>query len=563
MKNKGMMIFGGIFAAVGLGFLFLQTIPSLLEAHEMKSWTPIQARVMSANLDVSKSDDSTTYKVTGSYRYYWNEKSYTGSKISIHSGHDNIGSYHQDTYYALNLARRTNQDVTVYVNPANPNESIYDRHVRWSLMIFGLMFVFCFGGIGIGVITWAIVKGHKKLSPRLKTNEPWLANADWQGGPIYSNAKAGLVIIVFGALIWNGLSFPMAWLIYDDNQLNNGPIFLFALFPVIGIFLALYAIKMLRQWRHYGKTPLHLDPFPGSIGGNFGGFVEINTPYTSDAYYKVTLSCLYSYVSGSGKNRTRKENVVWQETGYGDTNSFNKKTRVKFRFEIPDGLKESEIEGGNAYHLWRFNIESLNSKVKIDRSFEVPVFATRTLSQIPYPLSKNHPAFNEHTLESLESFLKIDRQSGVLRVRMPIGKRLGMAWLGTIIGLIISAIIAAIYLSEKSAVPLYFSPIGILILVPSLFALGKSRLVEFSNSEITSHTYFIGIPVSTKRLKKLQFKSFDKKNYASSNSGHKQERWYALKALGKNKEKITLIDRLHGSHEVDTLIQSIKTLSEY
>ena len=35
------------------------------------------------------------------------------------------------------------------------------------------------------------------------------------------------------------------------------------------------------EWRRFGAAPALLDPFPGAIGGNVGGVIDVNFPYAT------------------------------------------------------------------------------------------------------------------------------------------------------------------------------------------------------------------------------------------------------------------------------------------
>lgn len=212
------------------------------------------------------------------------------------------------------------------------------RELFVTLSPIDLIVATVFFGLGIILVFWSLLKTRPAQVVNIE-KKPWLAKQEWQGGPIYSDANSLL-------------------------------------------------LKLL-SWRKSARTPLYLDPFPGSIGGNFGGYVEINREYYPGAKYKVSISCLQKKAKSPGNNSAYTEKLLWQETGIGDANSYQQRTRVKFRFDIPKGLKQTEISIKKEYIVWLFHIESRSPKSKIVRSYEVPVYTTGELSKIQYPLSKN------------------------------------------------------------------------------------------------------------------------------------------------------------------------------
>lgn len=552
---------GGLFAAVGVGLLFLDIIPSMKEERAMRSWEQVEAEVLSANLAESQSEDSTTYKAEGSYRYTWEGRQYTGNRINVDDNYDNIGSYHRRQYNKLRSALDNKQPILIYVNPDAPQESIVDPEARIELLLFSGAFALVFGGLGFVMLWWSW--RHKVPKPTAETaKKPWLLRAEWQANPIYSSARSGMLAISIGALIWNAVSFPIAWFVLQEEG-AKGLALLVLLFPLIGVFLFAVALKQIYSWRRLGRTPLYLDPFPASLGGNFGGYVEINRPHVPGVFYQLSIACVHSYESGSGKNRSRKEKNLWHEQGMGDANGFNNRTRVKFRFDLPAKLKESDVDQSGEYYLWRFHIECTAPNARLDRSFEVPVFATKQLSQIQYTLSTANPQLSEYTLSSLETFLDISRKGTELQLHMRTGKRVGMAIFGFMFAAISLGIALAFTFNTDSFWPKLFVVLTSLILLPAIYALGRSRLTTIGPQGIKVQNFFLGIPVSGSNIAKSDFLKFERKDDGSMSSGSKHTQYFALQALTRDGKKLKVVDRLQGRHEVDKLIESVKTLTGY
>ena len=156
------------------------------------------------------------------------------------------------------------------------------------------------------------------------------------------------------------------------------------LFPLVGIFLLKKAWDLTREWRRFGVIELEMDPFPGAIGGHVGGRLLIQGTYQGDSEYHVELACVRSYVSGSGKNRSRRESVLWSETGTArSTITASPKgmgTRLSFRFDVPDNLPESDISQSGDYYLWRIRLTAEIPGTNLDRDYSIPVFRTEIMS---------------------------------------------------------------------------------------------------------------------------------------------------------------------------------------
>ena len=143
------VLFGLVFFSVGAGFLVFSVVPNLWDVARMQGWVPVQADVVAADLETGSSDGGTTYKATAKFRYEFKGQRYTGSRVGIaDGGRDNVGDWHQLTHGKLNGRRH----VMLWVNPADPSESVFDRELRWGLLGFKMIFVIVFGGAGAVVM---------------------------------------------------------------------------------------------------------------------------------------------------------------------------------------------------------------------------------------------------------------------------------------------------------------------------------------------------------------------------------------------------------------------------
>ena len=332
----GLVFFsGGAFAGYSMG-------ASLLDWQKMQSWESVSANVTNGGYKTTSSDDGETYKAYAEYTYRYDGRSYTGTRVAIDDMSDNIGNFHQDLGKRLENAAENGKPVTVFVNPDNPAESVVSRDMRWGMFGFKSIFLIAFGGIGLLVMVSAIrMPKPKDISGFDST--PWLVNNNWKTPEIKSEAQFAVRFMWGFALFWCLISAPLPFMLFEEVvEKKNYPALLGLLFPLIGVLLIAKAVHVTAEWRKFGEATVTLDPYPGSIGGQVGGFLELNWPFNAATKVILTLTNAYSYESGSGKNRRREEDIKWQDKIVAYTESGLYGTRILFRFDVPAGLEPSD-----------------------------------------------------------------------------------------------------------------------------------------------------------------------------------------------------------------------------
>lgn len=148
-------VFATPFAAAGLGILLFMTAPMVYDWARMQAWQSVPAQVESATLQSHASrKGGTSYSVSARYHYQVAGVQYTGTRTSITTRADNIGSFHERLGRELQGAQRTGEPVPVWVNPSQPSESVVDRSLRPGLLAFQITLAAVFGGFGVGILLW-------------------------------------------------------------------------------------------------------------------------------------------------------------------------------------------------------------------------------------------------------------------------------------------------------------------------------------------------------------------------------------------------------------------------
>lgn len=368
-----LVVFGLPFFAVGIYFLGT-TAHALYDVIRMASWPQTQGTLTSASVHSDTSADATTYHAAAQYRYWVGGVEYTGSRVSIHGGSDNVGEFQQRLGSQLELMYSNQEPVSVFYNPGDPADAVLNRDMRWEMIGFKSVFIFAFGGAGLGMMIFGFRGKRTIVSPETAA-KPWLARPEWADNHIRSSARGGMYTIWFFTVIWNALSLPATFAVPDVWRTEGALALIILLFPLVGVGTLYWALKLTREWRRFGNTPLIMDPFPGAIGGDVGGEIELQIPYESALVCEVTLSCLYSHETGSGDDSTRQERVEWQDSGYAQVERTAQGMRLCFRFAVPAGQRPSEEESRD-YYFWRLSIRAELPGSDLNRSFTIPVYAT-------------------------------------------------------------------------------------------------------------------------------------------------------------------------------------------
>ncbi len=202
-----------------------------------------------------------------------------------------------------------------------------------------------------------------------------LDNPKWQTNQIASNAASHYKSILFFGLFWNGFLSVFLFFIWEDigDILSDSIIaYVFILFPIVGIYIIYLGVKEALAWNKFGATPLVMDPFPGEIGDLVSGYVDVNIVYDPTSIVTVTLSCLrHKLVTHKNKSKYYTDTVWDKETVVNLTTS-SIGSRVKFEFEVPEGLPESELES-DLFHDWKFHIKLALKGLDLEREFDIPV----------------------------------------------------------------------------------------------------------------------------------------------------------------------------------------------
>jgi len=559
-------IFATLFALpfAGVGVFMLWSIGvTLADSWRTEQWVPVNARVLDGGY-TTNSGDSDTYRAYARYQYTFGGETFVNDRVALTSSGDNIGSFQQESGRRLSRAAASGETIVVYVDPEQPANSIIFRNIRWGMVGFKMIFVVVFGGIGMLLLIaiWLPRAPETDQSDPEYQASPWLLNKHWQSATIRSSSKKTMWNAWAFTLLWNAISAALPFIVYSEVVDDDNYLALIALlFPIVGLGLLVWALRRTMQWTRFGPTPVVLDPFPGSIGGDVGGTIDLKLPFDPATDFQLTLSNLYSYEKGSGENSNRREDVKWQDEQRAHAERGGKGTRLRFRFAVPAGLSNSDAKAKDSYFLWRLNLNARLAGTDIDRSFEIPVYATATastaLSDRDLRAATVRKEANDE--QAIREVFELKVDAGDKRLSYPFGNNFLRNVGGFVIGSVFA--VAGVYLFTAVSERLMgsvFSIFGGLIALVCLYIMFSSLDVRKDSSSIWSVRRWLGFPVRRKRLLIQDFAGLDKNRTFQTRAGDRHFCHYSVHAFGRNGDKILVGEGFRGEGQAEAAMRFIE-----
>jgi hypothetical protein len=376
-----LMLFALPFAAVGVG-MFVLVVWTYLECAAVKGWQEVPARIVRTKLEEHHDNDGgRTYQATAEYRYEFGGQPYTGKRVSLHGGSDNVGSFQKKVHRELAGYQKSGRPFRCYVNPAKPSEAVLYRDLRWEMIAFYGLFVLAFGGVGFGLLGAGLYARRKTRQEKARAeespDEPWLWRDDWAKGEIRASGQRTWVIAAIVTVVWNAISLP-ALVLMPADALGTGPSWLVTGLAAVGFALLLVTGYLFLRWRKYHDSVFQMADVPGVIGGKLAGVIRTAATVRPDDGYRLTLYCIRRHTSGSGDNRTTTETILWQDQQtilHGLSEADFSQTAIPVLFGIPYDARPTEGSGDDLV-FWRLEVTADVPGIDYKATFEVPVFKT-------------------------------------------------------------------------------------------------------------------------------------------------------------------------------------------
>jgi hypothetical protein len=247
----------------------------------------------------------------------------------------------------------------------------------WGQAGFLGIFALTFGGVGIGGIV-TVLRGRRAAEAALAREArhpeaPWLWREDWAARRITDGSVVEMRFAWAFAILWNLISIPGAVVaVRAALREGNRAALIALLFPAAGVGLLVWAVRATIRRRRYGTSVLELETLPAVVGHALEGTLRTPAGLRPPEGFRVVLSCIRRVTSGSGRNRSTSERILWQEERRATAGGAG----VPLAFAIPADAAPSDPGRGDDRTLWRLEVSAGVPGVDYAAGFEVPVFRT-------------------------------------------------------------------------------------------------------------------------------------------------------------------------------------------
>ncbi len=432
----------------------------------------------------------------------------------------------------------------------------------WPLFLFGIVFT----GIGVGLIFVAFY-GAKRLQRQQQLQaehptEPWLWRDDWAQGRIQSRTRNDAIGGWIFAIFWNVVSFPVAFLALPHGAKAKGPVvYILLLFPALGVFLLVRAIRQTIAFFEFGKTYFQMSSVPGVVGLELKGSIQARFPHSPDHGIHLQISCVHRVTSGSGNSQSTSERVVWRDEAdlsSGQLYPGPDGTTIPVSFRIPLDAQPTEKTNVRDEFVWLLEARADVPGVNYHDVFEIPVFRTAQT-----PTRDSVFASSELTPVQRPKSTTVEVRANVdgTEFYFPAGRNKSLATTTTVFLLIFGSISIFLFRVPAPVIfPIVFSLFSLLLLYFAIqLWLGTTRVI-IGNTRITLQSGLLG-GGSTQQIALSDVASISDKISAQQGGGTGTP-YYDIELTLRGGKKLTLGHTLRDKHETEWLVSEMWRLTQ-
>lgn len=358
---------------------------------------------------------------------------------------------------------------------------------------------------------------------------------------IKSNERSSYWILIGMGILFCLISTPVLLNLPKEVSQGNYGIFVALIFPLSGLGMLLGGWKMRQKFFKFGATPLKPSPIIGQVGGQIGGHIEIDQPWHKRDL-DITLSCIHTYSTGSGKNSSTRSDILWQtvDKPVDKPNSpDNSTTRLEFCFDVPAGKPTQEQHSGRGNISWTVAVEGTINNIDFSRSWTIPVEVGNKQSAIVIPDSHKEATYlakRKQAEASIQHQIHTERTDHGVDIVSDQGRNKNMSWglilFGSVFSLTGCFLFYQAYQGDSMLwvmAPIFFS-IGALIFAFGIFLLGRKLECKIIGDQVHTRRSFFGRVVYTRQGKLTSPEQLILKTSMTSTSNGKRTEYMAIYA---------------------------------
>lgn len=224
-------------AAAGFIVWFLGA--TITHHYEARHWTAVPAIVQSYDVRTSRSRSGASLmttlqeRIVATYTYTFEGRPYTNDRVDFSFGSDNFSG----TKRAVQLAALRTGGITIFVDPDNPQESVFDRSLPGGQVVFAIVFLLFPCGVGTAFTIGMVSAGLSRLG---------------------LTSQERFYLPVLGILHSAPALYPM---FFDPRSIGFGG------WLLLIAFAALLAVSVRSFWRRIADPTIGAPRLPKRFGG--------------------------------------------------------------------------------------------------------------------------------------------------------------------------------------------------------------------------------------------------------------------------------------------------------
>ena len=299
-------------------------------------------------------------------------------------------------------------------------------------LVAAMLLVLTFIGLSLLVRKSSAAVKHEKEMKDLHPDQPWLWQPKWADGKMTSSNINSVIFYLLGAGVFSLVGWAGVILCLPDIIKGDYVKLITAIFPFVGLILGFYAICALIRYRRFGESTFQMAYLPGIVGGELAGVIHTKANQVPDGGFELKLQSIKTTISGSGKNRTVRNEILWEDTHIVNidlgASGGDGKVVLPVSFAIPFECESSSAKPQKkSTHHWKLSAQAKFRGPDFHCEFDVPVFKTHESQKNFQPSNAEQSFSQEIPLANLfaASGVKQANENGKLSFEFPLARRFG------------------------------------------------------------------------------------------------------------------------------------------